>query len=845
MVAACRALKPTDALQLGGEWQVCSTPAGEVGSPSALGSVARDWLGTAIPTTVAGALRAAGRWSLIEPPVAFDDSDWWFRTRFDSPWGAQVPGSTASAQLVFEGLATLCDAWLNDFDLFSSDNMFVVQEAAAGTLRTRDNVLVLCFRSLTRALSVKRPRPRWRVPMIEQQQLRWMRTTLLGRTPGWSPPAAAVGPWRPIWLLRPGATRINDLRLYPMLSGDSGMLDVRFRLEGSTGSAATQLCISLDDWRSETTVRPDASGTYRARMEIEAVERWWPHTHGSPRLYDVTVTVPGAAPLPLGRVGFRTIELDSRNGEFTLRVNGERVFCRGACWTPVDPVTLSATAGGTATTLCQARDAGMNMLRVGGTMVYEDTEFYDRCDELGILVWQDFMFANMDYPQDDAGFQRSVELEARQQLSRLHSHACLALLCGNSEQEQQAAMWGAPRESWTSPLFHETLRGISAEICPHTPYWPSSAHGGAFPHDATHGTTSYYGVGAYLRPFEDARRAAPRFATECLAIANIPEPATIEAMPGGSAVRRHHAAWAMRAPRDLGAGWDFDDVRDHYLEVLFGVRPEQLRYSDHSAYLARGRATSAEIMRRAFSEWRRGASPTRGALVWFLRDLWPGAGWGVIGADGRPKAAWHALRETLQPLAVLITDEGTNGLDLHVVNERSEPFDGELELAVYRDGELRVAQGRRDVEVPSRGNLLIPAMSLLDGFMDLNHAYRFGPPSHDIVVATLIAGSASVARSIYTLVGARMRSHDDIGLAGNARAADGGGYLVEVSTRRFAYCVSFESAGFDPDEQYFSLAPGETRHVLLRPSPGSRSRSLQGHVTALNSVKSAVLRLEM
>ena len=89
------------------------------------------------------------------------------------------------------------------------------------------------------------------------------------------------------------------------------------------------------------------------------------------------------------------------------------------------------------------------------------------------------------------------------------------------------------------------------------------------------------------------------------------------------------------------------------------------------------------------------------------------------------------------------------------------------------------------------------------------------------------------------------RSHDDIGLSGNARAADGGGYLVEVSTRRFAYCVSFESAGFDPDEQYFSLAPGETRHVLLKPSPGSRPRSLQGHVTALNSVKSAVLRLAM
>ncbi|MFO1426565.1 MAG: hypothetical protein U1F11_06250 [Steroidobacteraceae bacterium] len=700
---------------------------------------------------------------------------------------------------------------------------------------------MLRFRSLTRALATKRPRPRWRVPMIEQQQLRWFRTTLLGRTPGWSPPAAAVGPWRPIWLLRPGATRIVDLRLDATLSGERGILDVSFRLTGQHAAGALQVCIALDDQRSVATVRPDADGRCQARLEVEAAEKWWPHTHGSPRLYEVTVTAPGKAAVPLGRVGFRTIELDTRDGGFTLRVNGERIFCRGACWTPMDPVTFRAQGESLARTLRQARDAGMNMLRVGGTMVYEDDAFHDLCDELGILVWQEFMFANMDYPQGDAAFRQSVELEARQQLARLQSHPSLAVLCGNSEQEQQAAMWGAPRESWASPLFHDTLRAISTELCPRTPYWPSSAHGGAFPHDATQGTTSYYGVGAYLGPFDDARRAAPRFATECLAFANVPEPATIAAMPGGLSIRRHHAAWAARAPRDLGAGWDFDDVRDHYLERLFDVRAERLRYSDHATYLARGRATSAEVMRRAFSEWRRGASQTDGALVWFLRDLWPGAGWGVIGSDGRPKAAWHALRETLQPLALLFTDEGTNGLDLHVVNERARSLSGELGIGVYRDGELRIAEGRRRIEVAGRSVLRMPAMSLLDAFLDLNFAYRFGPPSHDVVVATLLADGACVARSIYTLAGARTRQHEDIGLAASAQPADGGGFSVDVSTRRFAYCVSFDVEGFDPDEQYFSLAPGESRRVRLRPAPGSRPRSLHGHVCALNAVKSAPL----
>ena len=213
-----------------------------------------------------------------------------------------------------------------------------------------------------------------------------------------------------------------------------------------------------------------------------------------------------------------------------------------------------------------------------------------------MLVWQDFMFANMDYPAQEPAFLASVQREARQQLRRLQARPCLAVLCGNSEVEQQAAMWGAPREQWCCALFEQTLAELSAEHCPHTPYWPSSAHGGAFPHQADAGTTSYYGVGAYLRPLDDARRADLKFATECLAFANIPGAAALERMPGGLATRVHHPAWKARSPRDLGAGWDFDDVRDHYLKLLFGVDPQQLRYADHDRYLALGRIATGEAM---------------------------------------------------------------------------------------------------------------------------------------------------------------------------------------------------------------------------------------------------------
>src|SRR6185503_5137738 len=206
---------------------------------------------------------------------------------------------------------------------------------------------------------------------------------------------------------------------------------------------------------------------------------------------------------------------------------------------------------------------------------------HELCDRLGVMVWQDFMFANMDYPED-AAFVAGVEAEARQQLARWVGRPSLTVLCGDSEGEQQAAMWGAPAADWNRPLFRHVLPAAAAALCPDVPYWPSSASGGAFPHQPSAGSTSYYGVGAYLRPLDDARRSEVRFASECLGFANVPEEATLAplAATAGGPVRAHTPAWKAGVPRDLGAGWDFDNVRDHYVGRLFGVDAVDLRTTD-------------------------------------------------------------------------------------------------------------------------------------------------------------------------------------------------------------------------------------------------------------------------
>jgi beta-mannosidase len=454
------------------------------------------------------------------------------------------------------------------------------------------------------------------------------------------------------------------------------------------------------------------------------------------------------------------------------------------------------------------------------------------------MIWQDFMFANMDYPEDDPGFAASVVEEAGQQLERLQGRASLTVLCGNSEGEQQAAMWGAPRERWSPKLFHETLAGLAAAARPDVPYWPSSAHGGAFPHVADVGTTSYYGVGAYLRPLEDARRAEVRFASECLAFANVPEP---RALPGGPSVRAHHPAWKARTPRDLGAGWDFDDVRDHYLGRLFGVDPADLRATDHDRYLALGRVVTGEVMAQVFGEWRRARSTCGGGLVWFLRDLWPSAGWGVVDAGGAPKAAWWALKRALAPVALHVSDEGGNGLALHVYNDRPEPLAGTLELALYRAGEIQVGRASAPVEIAARAALELPAAALFDGFHDLGYAYRFGPPAQDLVAATLRAPSGEVrARAFHFPAGWPARREPDVGLAAEARL-DGDGAVLVARARRFAQAIAVDVEGFEPDDAYFHLAPGEERTLALRRVSGSGPP--RGTLQPLNSETAAKVAL--
>ncbi|HPH64779.1 MAG TPA: hypothetical protein PLF40_03510 [Kofleriaceae bacterium] len=827
-----------------GTWEVAATPAGSLRTIDDVTTHAPSWIQATGVTTAAAAQREMGAWSDAMASRRFDGEDWWWRTRFAKPQG------DSECWLCFDGIATIAEVWLNGTSLFTSRNMFRRYECDVTALLQANNELVIVCKSLDAELAKKRPRPRWRAPMIENQQLRWIRTTLLGRTPGWSPPVAVVGPWREVRL---------EQRLRPLPVGLSRTVAVN----GSTGNVALRTRFGTQQPDAVTLVVTRNGASWRAKlkpvgdewsgvMAIEDVQRWWPHTHGAPALYDAALEIEwqGATHVhALPAIGFRSVVLNTDDGDFQLSVNGVRIFARGALWSPPDVVTLSGGSDAYALTLQRVCDAGMNMLRIPGTHYYESDAFYQACDAAGILIWQDFMFANMDFPDGDPDFVADSKAEVREQLHRLAPHACIALWCGNSEVEQQAAMFGVERARWRSPLFYETIAGLVAEFGGGLPYVASSATGGAFPHQANNGPTSYYGVGAYQRGVDDARRADVRFASECLAFANVPDPNGIADVPGGHALRTHHPLWKMRTPRDLGAGWDFEDVRDFYVKQLFAVDPATLRYSEHDRYLALGRVATGEMMAAAIGEWRRAATRCGGALVLMLSDLWAGAGWGVLDSAGRPKAAWHYLRRAMAAMALALTDEGGNGVTAHFCNDSAMPRAGHVRVRLLRHGEAVIADEQRAVAVAAHSTVSMPIAECFEHFYDLSYAYRFGVAAYDVMHVQWIVEDMA-CHAFYFPTGQAFARRDDLGLVAELRRSGPGEAVVQLTTQKFAQAVFVEIDGYTALDNYVHVAPGVPVHVKVTANAGASADTqpngaMRGSATALNAYAAAKISMQL
>lgn len=648
-------------------------------------------------------------------------------------------------------------------------------------------------------------------------RFRWFRTAALGRI-AWPGAAPVVGPWLGVQLSpRPVPTvLINTTE-----DEDGGRIDLRVGV--ASGEVRCRVTCGEQSWSE---ARTTVGGAVDLELCVGNPQPWWPHGYGPPAHYDVAVELDGRL-IAKRRVGFRDLIVDQADGGYTLIVNGRRLFARGACWVPVDPLDLAGNREADRVALLQLREGGANTIRITGTGSYLPAHFHELCVELGLLVWHDVMLHTLAPPEDEAWLDE-FDAEIREQLSALSGMPHVMVVSGGSETEQQPTLWGLGPEKARTTALEEIVPAAVADCLPTAAHVTSSPTGGWRPTSVGQGISHYFGVGAYELPLADARHSGVRFSAECLAFGVPPERPNTRAVFGDSTTR-DDAAWRRGVAKDPIADWDFEQTLIHYAEELFGLNLESLRSVDPERALDILRATAAHVFAATGAEWRRPGSTNAGALVLSSRDLLPGAGWGLLDSSGEPKASWHGLPQVWEPRSVLLTDEGLDSIAVHLVNDLPEPWTGELTLTVSSD--IGVVGVPVVVEFCVEQSQTLWAEELLGGFRDLNHAWRFGPAGFESV--TVLASDSTGPPHVACMLMPHRLQRAAHHLDGNGFSvellpdSDDQGWILRLLAERTCSFVVVESPGFRCSDQWFHLGTGTTRDLRLTGGDGRPSGAVR------------------
>ncbi|WP_293997010.1 beta-mannosidase [Sphaerotilus sp.] len=643
-------------------WRVATVP----------GSVHGDLLAQgAIPDPFLGRQEAEVQW--------VGERDWCYRLDFD----VAADERRERVVLCFDGLDTFAKLWLDGEPLAESDNMFVpLRMDVTGRLGPGRHTLWMRFDSaLHRGRAIEAhhgTHPLWNG---DSSRLH-VRKAPYHYGWDWGPTLLTCGPWKAV-RLEASDLRIAELASPVTLSADLGhaRVDVFTTLEGAIdGGTGTEVCHTLRDAAGTlvATHRSRATAAHEATLSVPTPQLWWPAGHGAQPLYTLDSRVVAADGTVLDtqqrRLGLRRLRLvqDAVAGEagrsFVFEVNGRALFCGGANWIPDDNLLHRITPARYRERVQQAVDANLVMLRVWGGGIYEDEAFYDACDALGVLVWQDFLFACGLYPAYPA-FVASVEAEARAAITRLRHRASLAIWCGNNEDYTLAETVGAlgatpssdPTRFEARVLYEQVLPTLCHALDPGRPYWPGSpytppAAGTGQPRlsqDMTTGDRHSWEVWHQLMlPYQRYAEVGARFVSEfgmqshpSLAVLEQAIPAE-ERFPGSRTVQ-----WHNKASSPVG-------MDGHRRLAVY--RADTLRHPDTlAAEVYATQFVQAEAMRHAYEAFRRrwqtpGARACGGALVWQLNDCWPVTSWAIIDSNGHPKPAWYTIRRAMAPLACAV-----------------------------------------------------------------------------------------------------------------------------------------------------------------------------------------------
>ncbi|WP_460070553.1 glycoside hydrolase family 2 protein [Streptomyces sp. YKOK-I1] len=493
----------------------------------------------------------------------------------------------------------------------------------------------------------------------------------------WGPTLVTAGIWRPVRLERWSTARIARVR--PLVTVEQGVGVVELRVEVERTRVEAGLTVTARVGGIEARARVEGTGA-AVRLEVPGARLWWPRGYGEQPLYDVELTLrhEGAAlDSWRRRIGFRTVELDRRPDAhgtgFTLVVNGERLFARGVNWIPDDVFPSRVTRERYRRRLGQAAGAGVDLVRVWGGGIYESEDFYDACDELGLLVWQDFPFACAAYPEEQP-LRGEVEAEARENVVRLMPHPSLVLWNGNNENLWGFRDWGwegrLAGDSWGEGYYLGVLPRVVAESDPTRPYTAGSPWSGSWarhPNDPAHGTHHSWEVWN-RRDYTEYRAEVPRFVAE-FGWQAPPAYATLRRALPGEELAADSPGMLHRQKADDGNGKLARGLARHF------TPPE----GDFDRWHYLTQVNQVRAVATGIEHWRSHWPVCAGTVLWQLNDCWPVTSWAAIDGDGREKPLYHELRRLYADRLLTLQVRGEEVV-LAAVNQSAEPWSGTVRL---------------------------------------------------------------------------------------------------------------------------------------------------------------------
>lgn len=700
----------TEQVNLGGAWRMREADS-------------QTWHSAHVPGSVYADLMADG--TMPDPFWRENELDAFERMKKDYVYQRTFTVSEAQlahahVELVCEGLDTLAHVSLNGREIAFADNMHItwvwdVKEqlhAGENTLEIRfDSPILYCAKKAEEA-------PGWE-SSDATPGFRHLRKAHCMFGWDWGPRLPDAGIWRPIFLRTWDTARLENALM--LQAHHDGVVDVTIRPE-IAGESAWSAEITAPD--GEVLTLPETTATEQV-ITIEHPQLWWPNGLGKQPLYRVTVRL-ATGDTRMWRIGLRTMtvsrEKDEWGEEFCHVVNGMKVFAMGADYIPEDNILARVTPERTRRLLEDCKAANFNAIRVWGGGYYPDDAFYDICDELGLLVWQDLMYACAFYDLTP-DFERSIRVETQQNVARLRHHASLALICGNNEMEMFMAGANSAlinHRTWefvpTYPhhitdyvkMFEYILPAIVKETAPQTYWWPASpSSGGNFdaPNDENRGDNHYWDVWHGEKPFTEYRKFFFRYASEF----------GFQSFPCLKSVKQ------FTLPDDRNI---FSRVMERHQRnqaangKILSYLSQTFRYpNSFDDLLYASQLMQAEAIRYGVEHWRRNRGRCMGAIIWQLNDIWPVASWASIDYYGRWKALHYAAKRFFAPVMISAEEEGElsqnpkineyhpaplkKSFRLNVCNETLRDVTGEVVWALRTPDGAIVRQNQQTLTIPA------------------------------------------------------------------------------------------------------------------------------------------------